>query len=302
MIKKIVKLLRDLQSLPAKLNYIQESLGRIEARQIKYNSNISIAESEFKVYSQSGEDGIIQFLINNINITNKKFIEFGIENYLESNTRFLALNNYWSGLIIDGDQANIDYIKNDPIYWRCQLTAVKSFITKDNINDIIRSNNFTGDIGILSVDIDGNDYWVWDAINCVEPAIVVAEYNSFFGYEREITVPYNETFIRTSAHYSKIYYGASIAALTALANKKGYALVASNLAGNNVFYVRRDLMVNFKEITVQEAYRSINFREAHNMEGKLIFSSFAEAKKLIENLFVYDIQLGKEVAIKSIER
>ena len=289
MIKKIFKFLRGLQQLSVRLNYIQESLGRIEARQIKYNTNIGISESEFKVYSQSGEDGIIQFLINNVNVATKKCIECGIENYLESNTRFLTLNNYWSGLIIDGDQANIDYIKKDPIYWRCQLTAVQSFITKDNINDIIKSNGFAGDIGILSVDIDGNDYWVFESINTVNPAIIIAEYNSFFGATANITIPYDPAFVRGAAHYSMIYYGASITALTKLAQKKGYALVATNWGGNNVFFVRNDLVGNLRVLSVSEAYRRSNYREVHDESGKLSYLPFELAQKTIFDMPVFDL-------------
>jgi hypothetical protein len=300
MIKKAINFLRNIQQIDVKLNYIQQSLGRIENRQLFKTLNDNPNNYEFKVYSQSGEDGIIQYLINRIEINSKIFIEFGVENYTESNTRFLAINNYWSGLVIDGDAANIEFIKRDPIYWRCNIKAECSFITKDNINDIFIRNGITDEIGLLSIDIDGNDYWIWEAINCVNPAIIIAEYNSFFGYEREVTVPYNPTFVRSTAHYSKIYYGASIAALTNLANKKGYCLVASNQSGNNLFFVRKDLMHNFKELTIKEAYRPINFRESHNIQGGLTYSDFKTAKKLIDDLVVYDIQKNEEVTIKSL--
>lgn len=299
MIKKIMFFLKNLRGLSFKLNYILESLGRIESRQILYN-NVDIKDSEFKVYSQSGEDGIIQYLINNVKISNKIFIEFGVENYLESNTRFLAVNNYWSGLVIDGNIDNINFIKKDPIYWRCNLKAEHSFITKENINNIICKSGIDGEIGLLSIDIDGNDYWVFDAINSIKPAIIVAEYNSFFGSKRKVTIPYDPDFVRSDGHFSHIYYGASIAALTDVARKKGYKLIASNLSGNNVFYVREDLMGNLKEISVEEAYRRINFREAHNKFGELIFQSFDNAKELISDLKVYDIESKQDIYIKSL--
>jgi hypothetical protein len=299
MLKKIKRFLRFVKGLESKLNFIHESLGRIESRQL-LSLDYDIKDTEFKVYSQSGEDGIIQYLVNKINIEKNIFIEFGVENYLESNTRFLALNNYWSGLVIDGDIENITFIKKDPIYWRSNIKAECSFITKENINDIFEKNGITGDIGLLSVDIDGNDYWVWEAINSVNPAIIVAEYNSFFGLRKKVTVPYDPDFVRSNAHSSKIYYGASIAALTALANKRGYKLVASNKSGNNVFYVREDLMGDLKEISNREAYRRINFREAHNSNGELIFTDFESARKLIYDLKVFDIDENKEVTIKSL--
>jgi hypothetical protein len=300
MLKKAIRFLRNIQALNSKLDEIQQSLGRVESRQLNPVDRENISAYEFKVFSQSGEDGIIQHLVNSINIKNKTFIEFGVENYLESNTRFLALNNYWSGLVIDGDPENIAFIKRDPIYWRCNIKAECSFITKENINDIFERNGMSGEIGLLSVDIDGNDYWVWKAIKNINPCIVVAEYNSFFGAERKVTVPYDPSFVRTNAHHSKIYYGASIAALNLVAQERGYKLVATNKAGNNVFFVRADLMGNLKEMSVQEAYRKINFREAHNEQGQLIYSSFQEAKALIANLRVHDVDLGSDVLIKSL--
>ena len=109
MLTKIKNYFRKFNILLEKIDFISESLGRIENRQVqsllKSNPQTNL---EFKIYSQSGEDGIIQWLINKIDIKNKTFIEFGVENYLESNTRFLLLNNYWSGLIIDGDIENIN--------------------------------------------------------------------------------------------------------------------------------------------------------------------------------------------------
>lgn len=301
MLKKIKNYLNKFNTLLDKIDFISESLGRIENRQVQ-----SLLKSdpqtnlEFKVYSQSGEDGIIQWLINKIDIKNKTFIEFGVENYLESNTRFLLLNNYWSGLIIDGDIENINFIKKDPIYWRCNLKAVSNFITKDNVDEIFLSNGLSGEIGLLSIDVDGNDYWIFKSISSVNPAIIVAEYNSYFGYKRKVTIPYDKSFVRSKAHYSKTYYGASINALTSLANSKGYKLVATNKSGNNIFFVRNDLMNGLKEISVKDAYRQINFRESHDVSGELTFLSFENSKKVMDDLDVFDVENNKLMKIKDL--
>jgi len=301
MFSKIKNYLRKFNTILEKLDFILESLGRIENRQVqsllKSNPQTNL---EFKIYSQSGEDGIIQWLISKIDIKKKTFIEFGVESYLESNTRFLSLNNHWSGLVIDGDLENINFIKKDPIYWRRNLKAVSNFITKDNVDEIFLSNGLSGEIGLLSIDVDGNDYWIFESISSVNPAIIVAEYNSFFGYKRKVTVPYDESFVRSKAHYSKTYYGASINALTSLANLKGYKLVASNRSGNNIFFVRNDLMGDLNEISVKDAYRQINFRESHNINGELTFSSFEDSKKIMNDLHVFDIESKKLVKIKDL--
>ena len=267
------------------MHKLQESVGRIENRQIDGFAKNSISENEFRAFSQWGEDGIIQYLIRNINISRKIFIEFGVQNYTESNTRFLLINNNWSGLVIDGGSDYITYIKNDPIYWQYNLKAVNSFITRDNINQIFLDNGIQGEIGLLSVDIDGNDYWVWEAINSVNPAIVVSEYNFRFGATRAVTVPYDAGFVRTKAHHSNIYYGASLKALCILANKKGYSFVGCNSTGNNAFFVRNDLKIDsLKELTSEEGYVTAQFRESRDEFGNLLYLSLEEEQKLLNSL------------------
>jgi len=289
---KLQKLVDFPGTVLGKLSNIQEALGRIETK-MNAQQNISIHDSEFKVYSQWGEDGIIQYLINRVAIPNKIFVEFGVENYTESNTRFLLQNNNWSGLVIDGSEKNIEYIKNDPIYWRYNLKAYEAFITKENIDELIKQNGITGDIGLLSVDIDGNDFWVWRAIESISPRIVVCEYNSHFGDTHTISVPYDESFVRSKKHYSNIYYGASIAALELLGKEKGYSLVTSNSAGNNLFFVRNDLIGSLEVVTAKEAYRPAQFREARDKDGELTFDSFEENCKIISQEQMIDVSNNK---------
>src|SRR5688572_5152319 len=149
------------------------NLGQIQSYLNNQRPSInSLHDVEFQVFSQWGDDGIIQYLINKIEITNKIFVEFGVENYRESNTRFLLINNNWSGLVIDGSKDNIDYIKKDTVTWAYDLHSKCSFITKENINQIISGfleKGYEKEIGILSIDIDGNDYWIWKEISVVNP-------------------------------------------------------------------------------------------------------------------------------------
>ena len=288
-IKKKLELLYliylDVKNIQSTLAKLQESIGRLELRQLKYLDNTEIYQNEFRAFSQWGEDGIIQYLIRNTNISRKIFIEFGVQNYTESNTRFLLINNNWSGLVVDGDPDYITYIKSDPIYWQYNLKAINSFITRDNIDQIFLDNGIQGEIGLLSVDIDGNDYWVWEAINSVNPAIVVSEYNFRFGATRAVTVPYDAGFVRTKAHYSNIYYGASLKALCILATKKGYTFVGCNSAGNNAFFVRNDLKPDsLKELTSEEGYVTAQFRESRDELGNLLYLSLEEEQKLLNSL------------------
>jgi len=297
MLERIKRLIKKLNSYESRFNNIELALGRIEGRQLEKKVSSHINDYEFKISSQWGEDGIIQYLISNIEIKNKIFVEFGVETYQESNTRFLLQNNNWSGLVIDGSENNIEYIKKDPIYWKYNLKAECAFIDKDNINNLISKNGISGDIGILSVDIDGNDYWVWESIDCISPRIVICEYNSNFGYTYGISVPYCKTFYRTEKHYSNTYYGASIDALESLAKSKGYSLVGSNTAGNNVFFIRNDLVGDLKIHTAKEAYVKSQFRESRDKNGQLTYASIEENLKIISDEEVVVVNNMKKVKI-----
>jgi hypothetical protein len=298
-INKLRKYFRFLTSLEMRLNGIQEALGRIEKRQAE-NLNLTNA-SEFKVYSQWGEDGIIQKLIESIELTAQIFIEFGVETYTESNTRFLLVNNNWSGLVIDGDQKNINFIKSDPIYWKYNLKADCAFITCENINQLIVRNGLSGDIGLLSVDIDGNDYWVWNAIDTINPCIVVCEYNSLWGFNDAVSTPYDAGFIRSYKHHSNLYYGASIKALNDLAIAKGYTLVSGNSSGNNVFFVRNDLLGNLKAVDIQDAWVQSQFRESRDQKGELTYLDFDKRRALVSDMPLIDVRTGQVIKVRDLK-
>jgi hypothetical protein len=289
--QQVVKLKAQLNQLKNDVNHLKLSLGRIENRQLHQLNENKLSSNEFKVFSQWGEDGIIQFLLHHIPVENKIFVEFGVQKYTESNTRFLLINDNWSGLVIDSNQNDINFIKSDSIYWKYNLKAVHAFIAKDNINDLIVGNGIRGEIGLLSVDIDGNDYWVWQAINVVTPAIVIVEYNSRFGKDKALTVPYNEKFVRSQAHYSMIYYGASLKALCQLAQEKGYVFVGSNSAGNNAFFVRKDLKPDWiQELTPEEGYVAGQFRESRDRNGQLSYLSLLEEQEILASLPLVEIE------------
>ncbi|GAB4049032.1 hypothetical protein GCM10028810_37770 [Spirosoma litoris] len=254
----------------------------------------SMKDAEFKLFSQFGDDGIIQYLISYVNPRVDTFVEFGVENYEEANTRFLLMNNNWKGLVIDGSSSFIDYIKTRSFYWRYSLKAVASFITAENINQLLVSSGITGQIGLLSIDIDGNDYWVWKAITVVEADIVVIEYNSLFGSERSISIPYNPDFVREQTHYSYLYFGASLPALCDLAIEKGYAFVGCNQAGNNAYFVKKDKLNGLPAISVEEGYVYSRFRESRNQNGQMSFLDGVERRALLEGLPVINTKTNSE--------
>lgn len=294
---------RDLLTLPDQLAESKMLTAKVLINQIAARGVLSdIRDAEFKVFSQFGEDGILQYLIRQAKIPPELhiFVEFGVETYVEANTRFLLTNDNWRGLVMDGSEDNIARVKEGPFFWRHDLTAVAAFIDRENINRLIADAGFAGELGILSVDIDGNDYWVWERIDVVNPIIVVAEYNSVFGPDLAVTVPYDPAFIRSKAHYTNLYWGCSLRALQLLGDRKGYALVGSNSAGNNAFFVRRDHLHDLKEVSVASAYVESRFRESRDSVGRLTFLSGKERLKAIENMSVYDVEKQRVCAIRSL--
>ena len=187
----------------------------------------------------------------------------------------------------------MDSVRRRDIYWRHDLTAVNAWINRDNINQIIGDAGFGGDIGILSIDIDGNDYWVWERISVVNPVIVVVEWNSVFGATHAISVPYDPVFQRAKAHYSNLFWGASIAAFEHLASQKGYALLGSNTIGNNLFFVRNDRLGRLIPMTAKEAYVESRFRDSRDAAGNLNFLGGSARCSEIIDVPVVDVVSGE---------
>ncbi len=260
--------------------------------------NTDFRKVGFKVFSQWDEDGIIQYLISKLPIPSRTFIEFGVENFEESNTRFLLLNDHWQGMVLDCSHADIDYIRRDRLYWQYDLQARQAWITRDNINRLLADAGFGEDVGLLSIDIDGNDYWIWEAITCIRPRIVVIEYNSLFGLQ-PISIPYQESFQRTQAHYSNLYWGASLGAFCHLAKEKGYYLAGSNVWGHNAFFIRADVAGEFRNLELRQAYVSSKFRESRDAKGKLSFARGNDRLKLIEDLPVIQVITGETGKMKA---
>ncbi|AWK90273.1 FkbM family methyltransferase [Azospirillum thermophilum] len=193
-----------------------------------------------KIFSQSDEDGIISEIFRRIGCKNKVFVEFGSEVGTENNTRNL-LESGWSGLWIEG---NPDYAKS--IRWNFRdkisekiLMFSEAYVDVQNINSIIEENGISGEIDFLSIDIDGNDYHVFEAISVINPRVVCLEHNHCYTPCAEYVMPYNPDY-RWSAGRSD--FGASLTSMAKLAGRKGYTLVGCSLYGANGFYVRNDLV------------------------------------------------------------
>jgi len=209
----------------------------------------SINEFEHRVTSQNGEDGIIAEIFRRIRTTNRYFVEFGVQDGAECNTAQLALAG-WSGLLIEGDpvlQARLAtrYENNTTV------KTVQEFITAENIASVFERNGVPASFDLLSIDIDGNDYWVWKAIAVRRPRAVVIEYNATMPPPVSRTIPYDPKFRFDETDY----FGASLAALARLGREKGYTLVACDSRGINAFFVDDALAGRFAPPPIERLYR-----------------------------------------------
>ena len=199
---------------------------------------------ELKVFSQNGEDGLLAYIFSQVGTTNRRFVEFGVGDGRECNCANLAVNFGWTGLMLEANRSEADaaraYFQGVCHETGVEVRVVEARLTRENIDEQIGAGGSTGEIDLLSIDVDGNDYWLWEALTVIEPRVVVIEYNASFG-TRPVTVPYDPDFVRFRAHRSGWYHGASLAALARLGKRLGYDLVATDSRGVNAFFIRSDV-------------------------------------------------------------
>jgi hypothetical protein len=210
-----------------------------EIERLKKEAINPLNRFENKIYSQHGEDGIIRELFKRIGTTSKTFFEFGAGSGSENNTIALLLDG-WRGWWIDGGNYVDVYKKLFPTsIEENKLVVAKKMVTSKNINSIVRELGIPKEIDLISIDIDGNDYYVWEALEAVSPRVVVIEYNS--AYPPDMHFLQNES---VSYWNGSNFFGTSLHTLNELAKKKGYTLVCCDLIGANAFFVRNDCLGN----------------------------------------------------------
>lgn len=275
------------------------AIGTLLSRQLQQGLQIRrLADAEFKIFSQWGDDGIIQWLVHTLDLECETFIEFGVEDYREANTRFLMMNNNWSGMVLDASRKNIAAIKSSEYFWKHNLIARQAFVDCENINRLLEESGLGENLGILHIDIDGNDYWIWDAIRPAAPQVVIVEYNAVLGNSRPISTPYESAFRRSKAHHSNLYFGASLPAFIHLANSKGYTFIGCNSAGNNAYFIRDDKLSSRLAPVVDSAtFVDSKFRESRDAAGKLTYLHGTDRISEIKGLPVINVETGERELI-----
>lgn len=201
------------------------------------NINILIANDEFEIdlrqfektiYSQNGEDGVIEAIFNFIGTESHYFVEFGgFDGYKMSNARALRDLQGWQGLMMDS------------VFEDLTINLQKEFITAENINTLFQKYDVPDNLDFLSIDLDFNDFYVWQSLDQkYKPRLVVVEYNATHPPDEDKVIKYDSSGCWDRSNY----FGASILAFYNLAQKKGYSLVYAEQRGVNLFFIRNDLI------------------------------------------------------------
>ncbi len=224
----------------------------------------SVWETGFRVFSQFDEDGVVLFLLGAAGIGTGRFLDVGAgDGVVASNTANLALNLGFHGLMVDARGSEVErgrrFYAAHPDTRERPPVFLQAFVTRANLNGLVAGGGLEGEIDLLSIDVDGNDYWIWQALECVSPRLVVVETHTELGLE-DYVMPYDETFDwRKAPPGTRL--GASPVAMTRLAQQLGYRLVGANLYGFNVFYARNDVARGLlPELDVAELFRHGSYR------------------------------------------
>jgi hypothetical protein len=261
--KDLFKLRKELNTCKNQVERIESNINKLFQFQnyemINKGKPTRLNNFELKIFSQNGEDGIILEILKRFENIQGRIVEIGIEDGTECNSANLLINFGWKGLLIEGDE---DYAKKANSYY-CEKLKLKEsvdikckFISTRNFSEVLRKSNYHEGIDILSIDVDGVDYWLWESLDSqIRPKLLIIEYNAYLPYDKAITVPDDEGFERYKKHQSGYYFGASLKALEKLGKEKGYSLVGCDSRGVNSFFVADEFLGNrFEVLAAHEAY------------------------------------------------
>lgn len=264
-------------------------------------------DTELKVFSQWGEDGILDFLCDALGLAKPTVIELGAGNFTECNSRFLAVNRSASVVAIDARADLVANVRRGDLAWRSSVHALERWIAPENAGEIFGEalrllRRSAPDV--LSVDLDGVDYWVVEALDLDGAQIVVVEYNPVFGDQRAVTVPKASAFDRTVAHFTWLYYGASLPAWVHLLGNRGFAFVGTNRAGNNAFFVpqqsRAAVQVNAIDLADLRPYVQWTVRESRDEKGRLSYLEGDDRIDVMAGMPLVDVMTGEMLTVEQL--
>ena len=241
----------------------------------KYRYVTNLNDLDYKIFSQNGEDGIIDYLLFQLRIDKPKYVEIGVGDYNECNTRFIFETSNSKGLIIDCIKNLKKKVTGNIIFWKGDLTIVEEFVNHKNINSLLIENKFNENVDLFSLDIDGVDYWILKELPNKFTKIAVLEFNPTFGPQLEITVPNIKNFNRTKYHYSNLCFGAYLKAIINLMKSKGFVFMGVNKNCINAFFINIDEIKNLNLKIPDDknlsSFTNSNYRESRSIKGNLTF-------------------------------
>jgi hypothetical protein len=248
--KALVEDPRHPQSLPSILHAPSAAASKV-AQLVLLNQYRELAarggpplpfqDVEFRAFSQNGEDGLLLYVFGLIGMGQRKCLEICAGDGVECNTANLIINHGWNGLLFEGNETLV--ARGRSFYARLGDSFclppkfVHAWVAREDINEKVRANGFEGPIDLLSLDVDGVDYWIWEALEVVRPRVVIAEIQCVWGADRAVTVPYAPDFRTRFIDGFAVYSGASLPAFVKLARRKGYRLVGVQRLGFNAIFV-----------------------------------------------------------------
>jgi hypothetical protein len=264
-----------------------------------------LSDAEFKVFSQWGEDGILNYIFEVLGLTKPRIMEVGASNFIECNSRFAAEHRNARVYAVDLNPELISTVQAMDLSWKNHIFPVMGKITPENIQSHERqANELMFGIDLVSFDIDGNDYWCLEKMLLKNVSVVVVEVNPLFGDKINVTVPRNDSFDRNKAHFSNLFFGMSYKASLTLLGKKGFTCIGSNLAGNNIFFVRKEFVDRFEQILNDDLptvwVNSWNVRESRDKEFSLNYLSNSDRLNEILECTVYDLDLNQNIILREL--
>lgn len=270
--------IKALLSLPFKIKSIEGKIHELEHKsssqevqtllKLQYREylNYSIEQLPkfedvgFKAYSQFEEDGILLYIFSLIGTTNKKVVEICAGNGRECMAANLIINHGWYGYLFDGSKENTiagqEFFAKHKQTFLMPPTFKQAWFTAENVNQILLDADVNGEVDLLSLDIDGMDYWVWKAIECIQPRVCVFETHNVIPAHLSLTAKYDPDFYYLNQPIEQQdYRSASLLATVKLSQTKGYRLIGSHRYGFNCFFMRNDVgQKYFPEVSIQSCH------------------------------------------------
>ena len=277
-------------------------LSHILLMRKNYSKVNKLSDVDYKIFSQNGEDGILDYLLYQLKIEKPKYIEIGVGDYTESNTRFIFERCSPKGVIVDCLENLEEKIKKNFSLWKSELKIVNDFVNPNNIIKIMREADTLNNLDIFSLDIDGIDYWILKELPKDFSKIAIVEFNPIFGKNLKVSVPNITNFDRKKYHYSNLCFGMSLQAAIEIMNEKNFYFVGTNLLRNNAFFISKNYKKEkyFENLVINNIENSTdaNFTESRDIKGNLNFLNYQKRVKEILECEVIDLSVNSNTKIK----